>query len=165
MIIVYYENCKIASDFIEKAGLIYIYGGNMKEYYPCRVTVKVVILKNDKFLILKRSARNNGTESLWELPGGGVDADEMANQAVVREVREETAIEIKNAVPIYVFELFRKEGKIIGITYRANCDSDNVCLSDEHTEYRWIKVSEIDEFTFIGDLKKELKSYFRTEER
>ena len=60
------------------------------KYPPCtyRVSVKAVILIGDKLLLVKE----NSTE--WDLPGGGVEHKEQLEDALSREVKEETNLGI-----------------------------------------------------------------------
>jgi ADP-ribose pyrophosphatase YjhB (NUDIX family) len=48
------------------------------------------IIRSPEGLLLQRRSDNG----LWGLPGGGVEAGESVSQAVVREVREETGLEV-----------------------------------------------------------------------
>jgi ADP-ribose pyrophosphatase YjhB (NUDIX family) len=54
-----------------------------------RPGVSAIIL-TDEGLLLQRRADNG----LWGLPGGGVEPGESLSEAVVREVREETGLEV-----------------------------------------------------------------------
>ena len=58
--------------------------------YLDRPTVKVVIKKDDKVLLL-----NDGL-----LPGGGIDAGESDNEAITRELREELGVTVEGAQEI-----------------------------------------------------------------
>lgn len=55
-----------------------------------------VVRRDGKVLIAKRPAGKH-LAGYWEFPGGRVEAGETAEQAVVREMREETGIEIRVA--------------------------------------------------------------------
>ena len=63
------------------------------------VAVGVIVNDDGKILIAKRalSAHQGG---LWEFPGGKVDAGETVQQALVRELREELAIEVLTSKPL-----------------------------------------------------------------
>lgn len=49
-----------------------------------------VVLRDGEVLLIKRR-----DFEVWALPGGGIEAGESAAQAAVREVREETGIEVR----------------------------------------------------------------------
>ncbi len=55
-----------------------------------RTRATAVIIREGKLLMMHRF--NNG-EEYWVLPGGGVEEGEDINQAVLRELQEETSIE------------------------------------------------------------------------
>ena len=58
-----------------------------------RTVTAIIEYPNDKILLVKR-----GTvvfKGYWALPSGRVDAEETFEQAVVREVKEETGLEIE----------------------------------------------------------------------
>ncbi len=63
------------------------------------VAVGVIVNGDGEILIAKRalSAHQGG---LWEFPGGKVDAGENVQQALVRELREELAIEVLTSKPL-----------------------------------------------------------------
>ncbi|MDM7887969.1 NUDIX domain-containing protein [Curtobacterium sp. RHCJP20] len=58
--------------------------------YDTRLAAYGVITEGDRVLLARLRVPEAGT---WTLPGGGVEFDETVEQAVVREVREETGYE------------------------------------------------------------------------
>jgi len=64
-----------------------------------RNTVAAYIVSSDgKVLFGCKDPKKGGVYvDCWHIPGGGIDADETPEQAIVREVREETGLEIKTA--------------------------------------------------------------------
>lgn len=66
-----------------------------------RTSAKAVIIQNGKLLAIKV---NDGKEEWYILPGGGQDCEETLPQAVEREVREETGIEVTCKELLFVIE-------------------------------------------------------------
>jgi ADP-ribose pyrophosphatase YjhB (NUDIX family) len=63
--------------------------------YPARpiLAVSAAIMRDGKVLIVRRA--RPPARGLYTLPGGGVEVGETLMEAVAREVREETALEIE----------------------------------------------------------------------
>src|SRR6202007_3048561 len=63
--------------------------------YPTRpyLAVSAAISRNGRVVILRRG--RPPSHGLYTLPGGGVELGETLEQAVIREVREETALDIE----------------------------------------------------------------------
>lgn len=72
-------------------------------YYfnPSSATVAFILNKESELLVCKR-AKNPAKDTL-DLPGGFVDMNETAEEAISREVFEETGLSIQNAT--YLFSL------------------------------------------------------------
>ncbi len=64
-----------------------------------RSAVRLVVLdRHGRVLLFKiREPMHPEQGTVWELPGGGIDADETHVDAAVRELREEAGIEIEPA--------------------------------------------------------------------
>lgn len=61
------------------------------------LTVLGVLQRNDgKYLITQRRLDKEWAPGHWEIPGGGVRAGESSKEAVVREIKEETGIDVSN---------------------------------------------------------------------
>ncbi len=58
-----------------------------------RTVTGVISFSRNKILLVKR--RTVVFKGYWALPGGKIDAEETAEQAVVREVKEETGLQVE----------------------------------------------------------------------
>lgn len=97
--------------------------------YP--VSIKGVLFVDGK-VVLVRNGRNE-----WELPGGRVDPGETQEQTLVREFREELAIEVEPLALLdsYEFEVIPSKNVFI-VTYGCRLRGEfRPVLSTEHTEF------------------------------
>jgi 8-oxo-dGTP diphosphatase len=69
-----------------------------------RVAAYAVIIRDGQIL-LSRLAPHISRDGLWTLPGGGVEHGEDPRDAVVREVREETSLEVRIGETAHTFSL------------------------------------------------------------
>lgn len=125
------------------------------------------ILRNEKgqFLLLKRSENSHTNPGKWDLPGGKLGPGETLEDAVVREVWEETGISIvPGEIAGYVaFELPQK--KVISIVYNGGYVIADVKLSYEHLEYSWISLDSILEMNTLPAYFKDFSKKFMAENK
>ena len=121
-----------------------------------------LIRKGEEYLVLKRSERNDYMPLKWDIPGGIVEMGETVEQAVIREVKEETGLEIVLNEVIYIYS------NINQVPQRQDFQAVYDCLyidgkvdinQREHETYRWIKFSEIENLDTIDFLKELVKIY------
>lgn len=101
-------------------------------------------------ILMQRRTDNN----LWALPGGTMDFGETIADTAIREVREETGldVEIERIVGIYsdprhVIE--HSDGEVrqqFNICFAARLVGGTLRGSDESTDVRWIPSDNLDEF-------------------
>lgn len=79
--------------------------------YPPRPVVGVgaIVLDADRVLLIRRA--HEPLKGQWSLPGGGVELGETLEQAVAREVREETGLDVE-------------VGPIVDVLDRITSDAD-----------------------------------------
>lgn len=63
------------------------------EYHNPKPCVAVLIIRNNLMLLLARRAVDP-RKGLWDIPGGFIDPSESAEQAVAREIEEETSLRV-----------------------------------------------------------------------
>ncbi len=68
----------------------------------------VIVNTRGGYLITKRKMDKHWAPGWWEVPGGGVRAGETSLQAVIREVKEETGLDVTNADGGFVFSYHRE---------------------------------------------------------
>lgn len=69
-----------------------------------------------RYLITRRALNKKWAAGSWEIPGGGAHAGESSRQALCREVREETGLDIRGC-PAEVIYSYRNEDLTAGDNY------------------------------------------------
>lgn len=106
--------------------------------------VTAIIEYNGLYLIQKRSPYKLISPSIYEFPGGGLDSGEEELEGLIREIKEETEIDITD-----IKLLDRKLGHyIIRCIYYAKATTDKVVLH-EAVDYKWVKKEELKSISVI----------------
>lgn len=141
----------------------YMEGTNGHELF--QVSQKVVVYNSEKnsFLLVKIADKESffaKKYGLWDFPGGRVDAGEMLDTALLREISKEVgAVDIDDPKPIGVFlaEYFEKRVCTIGYVTTL-LESVEIALSPEHDEYRWVTAEEVAGSSEYGPIIKQFVS-------
>lgn len=122
------------------------------------VAKAIIITKNNKVLILQRSAYVKKYADEWDLPGGHLKETELVEIGLDREVREETGLNISNLDHEKLMTVDNMHYYII--KYNKNNDEIDVNISDEHVDHAFISREELDNFNisdkFISAINKSM---------
>ena len=128
---------------------------------------KAFIMYDEKVLIVRESSQyKDGTNiGKYDVVGGRVKPGQRFNESLIREVKEETGLDIKIGRPFFVNEwrpvVRGKQWKIVGIFFECFADSDNVVLSKDHDDFLWINPSDCRKYNLIDNLIPAFESYLK----
>lgn len=113
------------------------------------VIVKGIILYKEKVLILKRSSANKIGAGKWEFVGGSINFGEGLEEALIREIKEEVSIDVKIDKILYATTYSTSSDRFdVIIVYKCKAVDNNVMLSGEHSDYRWVDEKELRQLVF-----------------
>ncbi|MEM1157127.1 MAG: HAD hydrolase-like protein [Verrucomicrobiota bacterium] len=113
------------------------------DYYPVATVGALIFNTDDQVLMIRTYKWSN----LWGIPGGKIKTDEPAQTALVREVKEETNLDVNDVEFVMVHDCihsqeFFKPAHFLLLNYTAHTDSNDVTLNEEADEYRWVSIEE-----------------------
>lgn len=91
-------------------------------------------------LLLQRSGQSKHFAGCWETPGGKPDPGESFDQALVREVREETGLEVQLDGVVGASEFELEKVRIAVLYMDAHVVGGKLRLSKEHSARKWLPV-------------------------
>jgi ADP-ribose pyrophosphatase YjhB (NUDIX family) len=117
--------------------------------YPTRpfLAVSAAIFRDGKVLVVRRARKP--ALNLYTMPGGVVEAGETLTEAVAREVREETALQIEVLTLAGHREAMmrdaqgRVERHFVIMCFAARWISGEPVLNEELDDARWVDPAEI----------------------
>ena len=135
----------------------------MRRLYPKQpfVGIGAVVVCSGKILLEKR--KNEPGRGKWSIPGGIVELGESLEQAVIREVKEETGLDVEEPEHIDVVDNVTKDenGEIkyhfVIVDYLVKLRGGTPKASSDADELRWVLFDQVEEY----DLTKTFRDFFR----
>ncbi|MGB9936423.1 MAG: NUDIX domain-containing protein [Methanobacterium sp.] len=116
------------------------------------LTVDAVIIYENKFIVLIKR-KKDPYAGLWALPGGFVEYGETVENATIREVKEETGLEIelKGIVGVYSDPQRDPRGHTVTICYLANCIGGELNADTDASDVQCILKEDIKDIKLAFD--------------
>jgi len=133
-------------------------GGNQGKI---NVSIKAVVYRADGTVLALRRTKTAPTRPLqWDLPGGILDYGEDTMAGIIREIKEEAGLDIKDVKILDVISAFDDKDEFwVTIGYSAHTTSDTVLLSYEHDRFQWVSPTEFGKLRASPRNKKFVKLF------
>ena len=136
---------------------------HLKREYPTQpiVGVGAVIICNDKILLAKRGSEPG--KNKWSIPGGLVKLGETVHDTVVREVKEETNLNVEVHSLIDVVDNLEpdEKGKLryhfVILDFFVRLKGGNLHAGSDALELCWVPLNDLEEY----DLTRTFREFFQ----
>ncbi|OGF22602.1 hypothetical protein A2Y83_01100 [Candidatus Falkowbacteria bacterium RBG_13_39_14] len=127
-----------------------------------------ICFDGDNVLCLKRSPERKIYPNLWECGGGAVWPGENFEEAVLRELRDESGIIAECLGVSGVYEILTpdlEQKKIPGLKMTCRFlgyegGTNEPKLSSEHVEWKWVSVDKLDGIDFIPGVADDIRAAY-----
>ncbi len=119
-----------------------------KRYLRPGLTVDGIIVSDDKILLIKR--KNPPYQGMYALPGGFVEYGETVEDAVVREIEEETGLKtsVNELISVYSKPDRDPRGHTVSTVFSLNLDDGKIKHGSDASEASYIPLKELPELAF-----------------
>ena len=135
--------------------------------YPKRPVLGVgaLIFHRNKILLVERG--KEPLKGYWSLPGGALETGETLEQGVIREVREETGLEVK---PLRVLEIFERimrdpqgapEYHYVLIDYVCRVTGGSLRAADDASRAAWVAQDRLSAYRITAGTLTVIEKGFR----
>lgn len=144
----------------------------MENKFLHEVAITAIIVRDGKYLIVRRAQSKKRFPGMWTVPGGRLETDDylalpketehywynVLERALRREVKEESGLEIENIVYVTSLATVHADGApSLVISCLADYVSGDVRLQDGETDaYAWISPAEAGDYPLIDGIADEL---------
>jgi 8-oxo-dGTP diphosphatase len=120
--------------------------------YPSRpiVGVGAVVVDDGRVLLVRRA--HEPLKGEWSIPGGAVEVGETLETAVVREVREETGLDVEVGALIDVLDRIRPapDGRTLYhyvlIDFVCRPAAGTLCCGSDASEAEWVRIADLPDY-------------------
>ena len=137
----------------------------MNKYKSPSLTVDGILEVDGKILLVKR--KNPPFKDFWAFPGGFVNYGERTEEAVVREVFEETGIKtrVKDLLGVYSDPDRDPRGHTVSVVYVLEYVGGSPKGSDDAKEARFFSIDEVKGMDLAFDHRTIFRDYLRFREK
>ncbi|MBU3869340.1 NUDIX domain-containing protein [Streptomyces sp. 4503] len=122
-----------------------------------------VVVDDAGRILLQRRSDND----MWALPGGAMNIGESLPNCAIREVSEETGIDVEiigivgtYTNPCHVFAY--DDGEVrqeFSICFLARPVAGKIAVSEESTDVRWFEPAEVDALPMVASIRKRVNDW------
>ena len=124
------------------------------EYPRLMLTVDAVVFRQNEsqleVLLIQR--KHDPFAGMWALPGGFVDIEETVEEAIVRELEEETSLKMENLQQLFTFSAIGRDprGRSVSVTFFGLTEMDNSTVNggDDAKDAQWFDVENLPQLAF-----------------
>ncbi|WP_298524190.1 NUDIX domain-containing protein [uncultured Methanobrevibacter sp.] len=122
------------------------------------LTVRGIIKnENNEILIVKRHPKSRTDPETWELPGGKVEKGEFFTDALIREIKEETNLDVNVGDFAEAIQNDYSHKRTVQIMMYLDVTGGEVKISEEHTDWMWADIEKMRTLDVSTSLEKMLK--------
>lgn len=144
----------------------------MENKYLHEVAITAIIVKDDKYLITRRSPEKKRFPGMWVVPGGKMETEDylqlpkdtefywynVLERTLSREVKEEVGLDIENVEYLTSLATVHDDGSpSLVISCIADYAGGDVKLQEGETDaFEWVTLKEAKEYDLIDGIYDEL---------
>lgn len=144
----------------------------MENKYLHEVAITAIIVKDDKYLITRRSPEKKRFPGMWVVPGGKMETEDylqlpkdtefywynVLERTLSREVKEEVGLDIENVEYLTSLATVHDDGSpSLVISCIADYAGGEVKLQEGETDaFEWVTLKEAKEYDLIDGIYDEL---------
>lgn len=131
------------------------------------VSQKAFVQKGNKLLVLRDPRYKVGGQVGLDFPGGKYRWGQDLHEELLREVEEETGLEIKIGEPFFVWTNYKRKSNdpdrvnVYSIGYLCKYVSGQVRLSEEHNKFEWVDKKSYKKWKENTGYFKAVEAYFK----
>ncbi len=129
------------------------------------VATKAFIVHQGKVLLLRESSQyaDGANAGRYDVPGGRIKPGQHFQESLLREIKEETGLNVSMGKPFFVNEwrpvVKGEQWQIVGTFFEVQAAADIVRLSEDHDHFVWVEPSEFKNYNLIPNLVPAFEAY------
>ncbi len=121
------------------------------KYPRASLTVDAIVIKKKSHQLLLIQRKNMPFVGKWALPGGFVDMDELLVDGCIRELKEETGLDLTRMTQFKTYDAINRDprGRTISIVHYGFAEENaEVQAADDAMQARWFSIQNLPELAF-----------------
>lgn len=121
------------------------------DYPRPSVSADIVVYSNESKSILLVKRKKPPFAQCWALPGGFMEMDESADQAAIRELKEETGLDVDHVQQIGAYSNVNRDprGRVVTIAFWTQASENaHIAAADDASEANWFPLDGLPDLAF-----------------